>query len=101
MNKYRWVVKDDPNDALASEIARTLGLSPAAARLCASRDFADCAAVGAYLDPSLDHAHDPFLFARMRDAVALVERALSEKRAILVGNVAKLYKLAVPAEVGA
>ena len=84
MNKYRWVVKDDPNDALATEIARTLGLSPAAARLCASREFADCAAVGAYLDPSLDHAHDPFLFSRMRDAVALVQRALSEKRAILV-----------------
>ena len=82
MNKYRWVVKEGADDAGA--LARSLGLPPAAARLFAARAFTDPAEVAAFLDPSRGDTHDPFLFERMHDAVALVEAALREKRPILV-----------------
>ena len=82
MNKYRWVVKEEADDV--GELARTLDIPLAAARLFASRSFVDPTEVGAFLDPSRTHTHDPFLFDRMRDAVALVETALRDKRPILV-----------------
>ena len=82
MNKYRWVVKEGAEDA--GVLARALGIPLAAARLFAARAFTDPAEVAAFLDPSRDHAHDPFLFERMRDAVALVQTALLDKRPILV-----------------
>lgn len=84
MNKYRWVVKEGADEAAARELARALGLPPAAARLFAARSFVDPVEVRAFLDPSRDHAHDPFLFDRMREAVALVDATLQAKRAILV-----------------
>lgn len=84
MNKYRWVVKEGVNDARAHELARSLAIPPAAARLFASRSFTDPATVREFLEPSRAHTHDPFLFDRMRDAVALVEAALRAKRPILV-----------------
>ncbi len=84
MNKYRWVVKDGGDDAAARELARTLDLPPAAARLFASRAFTDPNDVRAFLDPSRPVNHDPFLFERMREAVALVDATLREKKPILV-----------------
>ncbi|MCI0451707.1 MAG: single-stranded-DNA-specific exonuclease RecJ [Candidatus Latescibacteria bacterium] len=84
MNKYRWVVKEGGDDAAARELARALDLPPAAARLFASRAFTDPDAVRAFLDPSRVDTHDPFLFERMRDAVALVEAALRDRTPILV-----------------
>jgi single-stranded-DNA-specific exonuclease len=84
MNKYRWVVKEGGDDATARDFARSLDLPPAAARLLASRAFVDPADVRAFLDPSRENVHDPFLFERMHDAVALVRDALREKRPILV-----------------
>jgi single-stranded-DNA-specific exonuclease len=84
MNKYRWVVKEGGDDANARELARSLDLPPAAARLFASRSFTDVNDVRAFLDPSRPDTHDPFLFERMRDAVELVQTALRDKQAILV-----------------
>ncbi len=82
MNKYRWVVKEGADDD--GTLARSLGLPPAAARLFAARAFTDPERVRAFLDPSRDHAHDPFLFERMREAVALVGAALASQQPILV-----------------
>jgi single-stranded-DNA-specific exonuclease len=84
MNKYRWVVKEGANDAATSEFARALDIPPAAARVFASRAFTDPVQVRAFLHPSRDHAHDPFLFDRMRDAVALVEAAARDRKSILI-----------------
>ncbi|HXV13465.1 MAG TPA: single-stranded-DNA-specific exonuclease RecJ [Candidatus Krumholzibacteria bacterium] len=84
MNKYRWVVKEGGDDAAARELARSLDLPPAAARLFASRAFTDPTQVRAFLDPSRVDTHDPFLFERMREAVALIDATLRAKAPILV-----------------
>jgi single-stranded-DNA-specific exonuclease len=84
MNKFRWVVKEGSDGAAARELARALDLPPAAARWFASRAFTDPTRVRAFLDPTRVDTHDPFLFERMREAVALVDATLRAKQPILV-----------------
>ncbi len=84
MNKYRWVVKDEADDDATRALSRALEVPIPVARLFASRSFTNPGDVRAFLDPSRELVHDPFLFARMREAVALVDATLREKRPILV-----------------
>jgi single-stranded-DNA-specific exonuclease len=83
MNRYRWIQNTIDEDA-AHGLADAFGLPIAVARMLAGRSMTDVAAVREFFDPSPGQAHDPFLFARMQDAVACVRTAAHAGRGVLV-----------------
>ncbi|HEU4364329.1 MAG TPA: single-stranded-DNA-specific exonuclease RecJ [Candidatus Krumholzibacteria bacterium] len=83
MNKYRWLVNERGNGAAAG-LAATLNIPRAGARLLAARDVADASAARDFLSPPDSSVHDPFFFARMRDAVTLVQAAARDGKTVLV-----------------
>ena len=68
----------------ASRLAAALSVHPTVARLLCMRGFADPEAAGRFLNPSLDHLHDPFRLADMERAVLRLERALAQKERIAI-----------------
>ena len=83
MNKYRWVVSQ-PDASALSGFAHESRIPPAGARLFAARKFPDASTVHDFLNPVAAHAHDPFLFERMREAVAVVDAAARTGQPVLV-----------------
>jgi single-stranded-DNA-specific exonuclease len=72
------------NDDDASGLAAALNLHPTVARLLCLRGMSDPAVADRFLNPSLDHLHDPFLLADMDRAVTRLERALATGERIAV-----------------
>jgi single-stranded-DNA-specific exonuclease len=70
------------DDALG--LAAALNLHPTVARLLCMRGLSDPAVADRFLNPSLDHLHDPFLLADMDRAVTRLERALASGERIAV-----------------
>ena len=70
------------DDALG--LATALNLHPTVARLLCMRGLSDPAVADRFLNPSLDHLHDPFLLADMDRAVTRLERALATGERIAV-----------------
>ena len=69
------------DDAQAGELAAALGIAPIVARLLCQRGFSDPEVASRFLNPSLDHLHDPMALAGMG---AAVERILSAIAATLM-----------------
>jgi single-stranded-DNA-specific exonuclease len=72
------------NEDDASALALTLNIHPTVARLLCLRGFGDPAVADRFLNPSLDHLHDPFLLADMDRAVTRLERAVASGERIAV-----------------
>ena len=72
------------NDDDASGLAAALNVHPTVARLLCLRGMSDPAVADRFLNPSLDHLHDPFLLADMDRAVTRLERALATGERIAV-----------------
>ncbi len=72
------------DDAKASARAAALDVHPVVARLLCLRGLGDPEAAARFLNPSLDHLHDPFKLADMDKAVARVERALAQHERIAI-----------------
>jgi single-stranded-DNA-specific exonuclease len=68
----------------AAALARELGVPPPVAELLLRRGFDTAERARAFLDPTLDQLHDPFLMRDMEIAVARVEAALSASEKIVV-----------------
>jgi single-stranded-DNA-specific exonuclease len=83
MNKYRWVLKQ-PDPTALSGLSRDTHIPPAGARLLAARALTDAARIHEFLNPNPAHAHDPFLFEHMREAVAVVDAAARSGASVLV-----------------
>jgi single-stranded-DNA-specific exonuclease len=83
MNKYRWVINAPEEGALAG-ISGDTRIPPAGLRLLAGRAMTDPVAIAAFLSPVPEHAHDPFLFEHMREAVAVVDAAARTGASVLV-----------------
>src|SRR5712691_10921928 len=79
----RWIVHQT-DDARASALATALDLSPIVARLLIARGYPDRDAAQAFLNPSLDQLHDPFLMSGMTDAVKRLLRAIDNQEPILI-----------------
>ncbi len=79
-----WTLRDaDP--ARVSELSRSTGLAPAAARVLAQRwDGPDLPDVSTVLEPTLEHLHDPRLMMNMPAALERLERALQRGERIRV-----------------
>ena len=72
------------DDEQASALAAALDLHPTVARLLCLRGFDSPELADRFLNPSLDHLHDPFRLADMDRAVARIEQALGHGERIAI-----------------
>lgn len=79
----RWRILPDDMQAEA-QLQIELGVHPVIARLLVQRGLTTPAAADAFLHPTLDRLHDPFLLPDAEAACERLKRALAEKERILV-----------------
>jgi HAMP domain-containing protein len=72
------------DEAQAAALAAALGLHPTIARLLCLRGFGDAERATRFLNPSLDHLHDPYLLADMHKAIPRLERAVAQREKIAI-----------------
>ena len=83
MVPYRWD-HGVCDERVAVELARATGVEPAIARLLVLRGITDADAAGRFLQPSLDHLHDPMRLAGMAAAVERLLKAVAARERIAV-----------------
>src|SRR5881392_2260138 len=79
----RWIVCR-PDETRAAELAAALGVSRIVAGLLVARGYHDVDSAEAFLKPSRDQLHDPFLMRGMSDAVKRLLRAIDNQEPILI-----------------
>src|SRR5256714_1959742 len=79
----KWIVRER-DTVRAEQLAATLHVSPIVADLLIARGYEDAALAQKFLNPSLDHLHDPFLMRGMSDAVARLVQAIDRQEPILI-----------------
>src|SRR5713101_7134517 len=79
----KWIVRQ-PDRVRTAELAAELGGSPIVAGLLIARGYPNREAAQAFLNPSLDQLHDPFLMRGMTDAVPRLLRAIDNQEPILI-----------------
>ena len=72
------------DDDQAATLATALGVHPIIARLLCLRGLADADRASRFLNPSLEHLHDPFELADMERAVLRIEQALAKHERIAI-----------------
>src|SRR3954465_15834396 len=72
------------DDVATTALAAALGIDPAVARLLCQRGLGDPELAGRFLNPSLEHLHDPMLLADMSVAVERIMGALARKERIAI-----------------
>jgi len=72
------------NDEDATRLAAALNLHPTVARLLCLRGLSDPDVAARFLQPTMDHLHDPGLLADMGKAVERIERAIAQKERIAI-----------------
>jgi single-stranded-DNA-specific exonuclease len=72
------------DEAQASQLALALGLHPTVARLLCLRGLGDPETASRFLQPSLDHLHDPMRLTGMAGAVARLEQAIARRERIAI-----------------
>ena len=72
------------DDAAAATLAAALGVHPTVARLLCLRGLADPEAALRFLQPSLEHLHDPFRLTGMALAVDRLEQAIARRERIAI-----------------
>src|ERR1700757_2665087 len=82
MTPKRWIIKPTSEDA--QSLASSLGMSPVIANLLIARGCHQLDAARAFLKPSLDQLHDPFLMQGMSEAVARVLYAIDHQEPVLI-----------------
>ena len=72
------------DDERSAALAAALNLHPTIARLLCMRGFGDAERASRFLNPSLDHLHDPFRLADMDKAIPRLERAIAQREKIAI-----------------
>ncbi|MCA1559527.1 MAG: single-stranded-DNA-specific exonuclease RecJ [Acidobacteria bacterium] len=72
------------NDEQSGVLAAALGVHPTVARLLCLRGLADAEEAARFLNPSLDHLHDPYKLADMARAIDRLEQALAKRERIAI-----------------
>ncbi len=80
---FKWTIRPTDSDVV-DRISRTLFISPLKAKLLIARDIETAEDALHFLDPSMEHLHDPFLFNEMKVATGTLHRAVTDGRRILV-----------------
>ncbi|MGI8897218.1 MAG: single-stranded-DNA-specific exonuclease RecJ [Pyrinomonadaceae bacterium] len=83
MTAKRWILRGQDTNRAAS-LARVLNISPIVASLLISRGCGDERSARAFLLPSYDQLHDPYLMLGMTEAVARLQQAIDENERILI-----------------
>ncbi len=78
-----WLIPEVDAAAIRA-LADALRLDPITARVLINRGLNDPDAARRFLEPSLDHLHDPLLLAGMREAVGRLRAAIEAKEKILI-----------------
>lgn len=76
----RWIIRDSVPFAEAD----AAGVPPLIARLLASRGIRTPEEAARFLNPSLDHLHDPYLMLGMEQAVRRIQQAIAAHETILI-----------------
>jgi single-stranded-DNA-specific exonuclease len=74
----RWLFPESAAAEDAPELARALGIPPAAARILIRRGYRDAAAAEHFLNPRIEDLHDPFLPRDMDRAVVRIRAAIAQ-----------------------
>src|SRR5438128_4192334 len=72
------------DETAANALAAALRIEPAVARLLCQRGISDPGLAERFLNPSIDHLHDPWLLADMRAAVDRILAAIANKERIAI-----------------
>lgn len=72
------------DDAASTKLAGELGISPIVARLLCQRGLGDADDARRFLNPSLDHLHDPMALAGMHVAVDRILAAIERRERIAI-----------------
>src|SRR5438309_1959443 len=72
------------DETAANALAAAIRIEPAVARLLCQRGISDPGLAERFLNPSLDHLHDPMALAGMRPAVERVFAAIANKERIAI-----------------
>jgi single-stranded-DNA-specific exonuclease len=72
------------DDPAANRLAEALRIAPIVARLLCQRGLGDPDVAQRFLNPSLDHLHDPMLLAGMREAVDRIMAAIARRERIAI-----------------
>ncbi|HEV2986256.1 MAG TPA: single-stranded-DNA-specific exonuclease RecJ [Vicinamibacterales bacterium] len=72
------------DEGAANQLAAALGIAPIVARLLCQRGLSDPELAGRFLNPSLEHLHDPMLLADMGCAVDRIMAAIARKEKIAI-----------------
>jgi single-stranded-DNA-specific exonuclease len=72
------------NEAAAAELAAALGVAPIIARLLCQRGLSSPEAAHRFLEPSLDHLHDPMTLSDMAIAVERILTAVGRRERIAI-----------------
>src|SRR2546426_7490757 len=72
------------DETAANALAAAIRIEPAVARLLCQRGISDPGLAERFLNPSLDHLHDPLLLADMREAVERIMAAVARKERIAI-----------------
>jgi single-stranded-DNA-specific exonuclease len=70
--------------ATTARLAAEANLSPILARLLVLRDITSAEHAHRFLNPQLDHLHDPYLLFGLRPAVGRLESAIARKEPVLI-----------------
>ncbi len=83
-SKYNWKINEQKPDAGFFEVAKKAKLSQTAAQILYHRGIDSQAKLEAFLNPSLEQLHDPYLLHDMERAVTRIRSAIEEGEQILV-----------------
>jgi single-stranded-DNA-specific exonuclease len=72
------------DDAQAALLAAALNVHPTVARLLCLRGLGDVDEAARFLNPSLDHLHDPYRLTGMSPAVSRIEEAIGRRERIAI-----------------
>ena len=72
------------DETAANALAAAIRIEPAVARLLCQRGIADPGLAERFLNPSIDHLHDPWLLADMRAAVDRILAAIARRARIAI-----------------
>lgn len=83
-SKYDWELMPSFSDQTFIRAAKKEGLDALAAQILYERGIQTPEALNAFLNPSLEHLHDPYLLYDMDKAVERIRRAIEDAEQILV-----------------
>ena len=79
--RWEYTPCDEPSSAT---LAAALDITPTVARLLCQRGLSDPELAARFLNPSLDHLHDPMALADMGVAVDRIMKAIAAKERIAI-----------------